>query len=66
MCDCIVTINADLAQRGMNTAIETPLIGPAKAMIRTVKADDKKREKPAILFAAFCPVCGAKYPDKEG
>lgn len=61
MCECIAQINADLAKRGLNTRIETPLFGPKKAMICTVKADDKKREKPAILFASHCPICGEKY-----
>lgn len=64
MCDCIKKANTDLAERGINTRIETPIIGSQKAMIRTVKADGKKREKPAILFASHCPICGEKYPEE--
>lgn len=63
MCSCIETINADLAARAMNTKVELPLIGPQKAMVRTAKADEKARKKPAILFASHCPFCGEKYPD---
>lgn len=64
MCTCIETVDADLAGRGLNTRVETPLFGPARALVRTLKADDHKRQKPAVLFATCCPFCGERYPEE--
>jgi len=63
MCDCIATTNAFLKDR--NTQILVPMFGPQRPFVETVKLDDKKRGKPAMMFASNCPFCGEKYPDSK-
>lgn len=64
-CNCITDLNADLANKGINTKIELLLIGPQVAIIRTIKADDKKREKPCLIVASYCPFCGKKTSNEQ-
>lgn len=61
MCNCINETNQQLEDAGYNAAILTNLFGPPKATITTYKADEKKRGKPPIVIASYCPFCGAKY-----
>lgn len=62
-CECIETVNAELAPR--NTKIVIPMFGPQRPFVETCKLDDKKRGKPVGLFASFCPFCGVKYEDAK-
>jgi hypothetical protein len=62
MCDCISTINADLAKRNTNTKLVVPMFGPKAVLVETMKADEKNRKKPLSCLATFCPFCGEKYP----
>ncbi|WP_439392580.1 hypothetical protein ACRQ5Q_24470 [Bradyrhizobium sp. PMVTL-01] len=56
-------VNEKLAEH--NTKIELPLIGRQQPFVSTIKLDDKKRGKPILVFASFCPFCGEKYPSEE-
>ncbi len=64
-CNCIKELNICLAEKGINTKIEILLFGPQVAIIRTVKADDNKREKPCLIVASYCPFCGKKISDEQ-
>jgi hypothetical protein len=59
-CDCVAKVNEMLA--GNNTKIVLPMIGPQRTFVETCKVDEKKRGKPSLMFASFCPFCGSKYP----
>lgn len=72
MCDCIETTNKYLKENypELNTQIYVPIAlfrndsgSPSyhKVVIETEKLDDKKRKKPIVLFASYCPFCGEKY-----
>lgn len=59
-CNCIKEMNAAL--REYNTVLVTNLIDPSpKALVLTEKLDSKKRGKPMLMFASYCPFCGTKY-----
>lgn len=60
MCDCIKDVNAKLAER--NTKIELPMMGIQQPFVQTMKLDEKKRVKPTLVFASYCPFCGEQYP----
>lgn len=63
MCDCITSVNAQLAPH--NTKIVVPmwaLSGIYTPFIETAKLDTKQRGKAKALFASFCPFCGERYP----
>ena len=60
MCDCIARVNKFLA--GHNSKIMLPMLGPQIPFVETQKLDEKKRGKPMMAFATFCPFCGEKYP----
>ncbi|WP_454917349.1 hypothetical protein [Xanthobacter sediminis] len=54
MCNCIDTINAQLA------AVSRPLV----PLIRLDKWEvETRRSKPRDVAASFCPWCGEKYPE---
>ncbi len=59
MCECIAKVDGFLAEH--NTKIELPWAGPQRPFVLTMKADEKKRGKPKMMFASFCPFCGEKY-----
>lgn len=61
-CDCIAKVNGHLA--AYNTRLTFSLFGPRVTFIQTDKLDAKKRGKPSLMVASFCPFCGDKYPDK--
>jgi hypothetical protein len=64
VCDCNKRMNEALKE--YNTMLVTNLIGPPHALVLTDKIDSKKRGKPMMMFASYCPFCGEKYPRKEG
>jgi formate hydrogenlyase subunit 6/NADH:ubiquinone oxidoreductase subunit I len=59
MCECIETINGQIAEHNMR--LVTNLIGPQKALVLVMKRDEKKRGKLPYLQASFCPFCGRCY-----
>ena len=63
MCECHKKLNGLLEQ--YNTKLTLPIFGPQRVIIETMKIDDKKRTKPKVLFATFCPFCGIAYPEPE-
>jgi hypothetical protein len=63
-CDCVERINAEPYMIERNTAIELPMFGPQRALVRTMKRDEKVRKKPSLMFATHCPFCGSKYPEE--
>jgi len=65
MCNCIEDTNNDPLMIESNTQIMLPLFGPQRALIVTMKLDEKKRGKPKYFFASYCPLCGEKYKDKD-
>jgi hypothetical protein len=59
--DCTERINALLAPKNTILAVAFSIDSARElVMLTTVKADTKKRGKPATLFASFCPFCGRK------
>jgi hypothetical protein len=63
MCDCIKSTNEYLAQH--NTKITIPWLGTQRPFVQTEKIDGKKRNKPMMLFASYCPFCGEKYEESK-
>lgn len=59
-CGCIADVNAKMAEH--NAEVMMTWYPVARPMIETVKRDPKKRGKPPLLVASFCPFCGVKYP----
>lgn len=62
-CMCIARINSMLREH--NSYLVTNLFGKPRAIIATTKFDEKKRGKPKMMFASFCPFCGVKYAADE-
>ncbi len=65
-CNCIARLDAEPKMVEANTRIVINLFGPPRALVQTMKRDDKKRGKPSYLMASYCPFCGVKYPDSKG
>lgn len=65
-CECVERVNNEPIMIENNTQIMLPWFGPQRAMLITMKLDEKKRGKPKEFFATYCPLCGVKYePDSE-
>lgn len=72
MCNCISEVEANLEKSSRNTKLDIPItfsltgyLHSDKVTISTCKRDEKKREKPLRLFAAFCPFCGVAYESEQ-
>jgi hypothetical protein len=72
MCRCREKTNEKLAEYNAQIAVgftasfeDGPVrkMGLAPPMIETEKLDKKKRGRPPILMASYCPFCGTKYDD---
>ncbi len=63
-CDCIESISKTLREEH-NALMVCTLFSPQKAVIGTEKIDSKKRSRPPMLIASFCPFCGVKYPSAK-
>ena len=61
-CDCIVTTDKLLAEH--NARLVVNLFGKQRVTVALTKADEKKRGKPPLMFATFCPFCGTEYSPK--
>lgn len=69
MCNCIDTINAQLAPEhslhttmGFHGEVSRPLV----SLIRRDKWEiETRRGKPRNVAASFCPWCGEKYPEPK-
>ena len=69
-CSCIAAMDAALAKGGYNGKVERlyclgASITQSGALVRTVKADEKKRGKPTLVVANCCPFCGIRYPKAQ-
>lgn len=58
-CTCIADVNKDLAEH--NGQIVCTMFGTSKAIVSTYKLDEKRRGKPPIMVASYCPFCGERY-----
>lgn len=72
MCNCISEVEAKLEETGRNTKLDIPItfsltgsLHGDKVTVSTCKRDEKKREKPLRLFAAYCPFCGVAYESEQ-
>ena len=69
LCNCIEEVNKQLKEMGKNTQLDIPIslnMGKGKfnaptVIIKTVKLDSSKRQKPISIMPSFCPFCGEKY-----
>lgn len=63
MCNCITQLSGQL--KAYNTAIDVSINlssnVPVKAIVKTYKDDESKRQKAMTLIASYCPFCGEKY-----
>lgn len=59
MCDCITEVNAKLAES--NGEMLTTLWPVVRPLMETQKLEPRKRVKPPLVVATFCPFCGEKY-----
>lgn len=62
-CNCIAETNAFLAQH--NAEVLHNIFGTPRALVTLTKVDEKKRGKVPLMQGAFCPFCGAKYPEPD-
>lgn len=65
MCDCVETINTNLAPHNCKVAQAIRLTADMSSMfsstiIATEKIDKAKRKAPPTLMATFCPFCGER------
>jgi len=73
MCTCIDDAEKQLLESGRNTKLDIPItfsltgkgLSANRVTVSTCKRDDKKREKPLRMFAAFCPFCGQAYESDD-
>lgn len=60
-CNCLAEANAALADGNGEIVVTIwPVVRP---VIETMKVDSKKRGRPPMMVASFCPFCGTKYPE---
>lgn len=64
MCDCIKTTNAMLREHNCHL-VSTMFSKPEVVVVETVKIDSKKRGKPPLVLASYCPFCGEKYSTQQ-
>lgn len=64
MCDCIEQVNNLLVEH--NAELVLPLFGERRPFIQTEKVNGKKRGRPPLMQASFCPFCGNQYDDRAG
>jgi hypothetical protein len=61
---CIRQINTALAAHNTQLNLIFQVVGPQAGkpfiQIATIKVGDKKRGKPKMVVATFCPFCGEK------
>lgn len=63
-CNCITEVNAKLAEHNAEIVVTFyPFVRP---VIDTQKVDSKKRGKPPLAVATFCPFCGVRYQQEVG
>jgi hypothetical protein len=69
MCDCMELVDKDLAQHGvqLNSNI---LSEPRRAILQTIPltpkpGEKRRRRRPPVVLATYCPFCGTKYPPFE-
>lgn len=63
MCACINDLDVEPKMVESNTQILTNLFGSPRAFVATIKRDEKRRGKPKMVIATFCPFCGEQYPE---
>ena len=65
--DCVKRVNEQLADHNTRLSWAIGVIGSEGELIQlaTCKADEKKRGRPALMFASHCPFCGVKLA-REG
>jgi len=44
--------------------VSTMFSKPEVVVVETAKIDTKKRGRPPVMLASFCPFCGEKYDHK--
>lgn len=65
-CKCLEQVQAQLD--GCHVVVEslinfkTGKIRPSPPSLRVAKNDPKSRKAATVLFCAYCPFCGKKYP----
>lgn len=62
-CNCIEKVDAKLAEH--NVALVTSLFGEPKCAVEVYKVDAKKRGKPPVMMASYCPFCGESYASRK-
>ena len=65
--DCVRRINEQLKPHNTALAGAICFSEPERELIQvaTVKADQKMRVKPRLMFASFCPFCGVNLRSGE-
>ena len=56
MCECIERVNERLVEH--NTVLNSNILNKKQLFVETTKLDKKKRGKPIMMSASFCPFCG--------
>lgn len=62
-CNCIEELNKAMTPH--NTEVCMTWYPITRPIIATMKIDSKKRGKPYLAVASFCPFCGKPYDDKD-
>lgn len=64
MCDCIQQTNNMLKEHNVRL-VSTMFSKPEVVVVETAKIDTKKRGRPPVMLASFCPFCGEEYTYKS-
>jgi hypothetical protein len=59
---CVADLNEKLAEHNTRLADTISFSSEPRELIQltTVKADEKKRGRPVLMYASYCPFCGVK------
>lgn len=69
MCDCLRSVDEGLAEHNAilpfwpRIDLKTGKLLPVICYLVTEKVDRKKRGKPPVVYANYCPFCGQSYDD---
>lgn len=64
MCKCIERVDEKLAEYN-GLLLTNWLANPPRAMISICKKNERARQKPPLMEAAYCPFCGTKYKERK-
>lgn len=71
MCNCVSMVNRELVKHNTEISMVDTISMVTgqferRMAVPTQRINTRKRGTPMKVFATFCPMCGEKYPERDG